>query len=172
MKRMIVLSGCPGSGKSTWIREHLHTFEGYSAVISRDNIRFLLVSEDEEYFSKEKEVFKKFIDDIKFSLENADTIVVDATHINEASRGKLLRHLGESLKGVTVDALVVRTPLEIALAQNEKRIGTRSYVPPTAIRRMYSQFTMPSFDEGFDTIYVYQPHKVGTKYTVFKKEDK
>ena len=36
---------------------------------TRDDIRFLLVSEDESYFSKEKQVYKKFIEDIKLQLK-------------------------------------------------------------------------------------------------------
>ena len=52
-KKMFVMCGEAGSGKSTWIQNNLHTFEGYTTVVSRDMIRFLLVHEGEDYFSRE-----------------------------------------------------------------------------------------------------------------------
>ena len=170
-KRLYVLVGCAGSGKSTWIKEHLHAFLGYTKVVSRDDIRFTLVKEGEEYFSKEKEVFKQYIEGIKDGLKYCDTIIADATHLNEASRNKLLRALGPALQDVEVDAVVIKAKLETALNQNENRRDTRSYVPRSQIHRMYSQQTMPTFEEGFDKIYIYQPDKVGIKYTILERSE-
>ena len=169
-KKLFVMCGNAGCGKSTWIQNNLHTFEGHTSVVSRDQIRFLFVPEGEDYFSRETEVYAKFIDDIKFGLENADNVIVDATHLNEGSRGKLLRRIGSALKGIEVIAVVIKAPLEVSLDQNEKRKGSRAYVPPSTVRRMYYQFTMPTFEEGFDKIYVYNPYKEGAKYTIFEKE--
>ena len=168
MKNLFMLVGCPGSGKSTWIRNHMETFDGHTFVVSRDEIRFCLVPEGDEYFSRETEVFNKFIDDIKFGLRNADNVIADATHLNESSRGKVLRRLSEDLKDVKVNAIVVRVPVKVALAQNENRKGTRSYVPESVIRRMHSQMTMPSIEEGFDKIYIYRP-EADVKYTVIEE---
>ena len=169
-KKLFVMCGNAGCGKSTWIQNNLHTFEGYTSVVSRDQIRFLFVPEGEDYFSRETEVYAKFIDDIQFGLENADNVIVDATHLNEGSRGKLLRRIGSVLKGVEVIAIVIKVPLKVSLDQNEKRKGSRSYVPRSVVRRMHYQFTMPTFEEGFDKIYVYNPYKEGAKYTIFEKE--
>lgn len=170
MKKILyVMCGAAGSGKSSWVRDHLHTLPGYTKVVSRDDIRFTLVKEGEEYFSKEKEVFKQYIEEIKDGLRYCDTTVADATHLNEASRTKLLRALGPALYDVEVDAVVIKTKLETVLNQNENRKDTRSYVPRSQIRRMYNQQTLPSFDEGFDKIYIYQADKVGTKYSVFER---
>ena len=169
-KKLFVMCGNAGCGKSTWIQNNLHTFEGHTSVVSRDQIRFLFVPEGEDYFLRETEVYAKFIDDIQFGLENADNVIVDATHLNEGSRGKLLRRIGSALKGVEVIAIVIKVPLKVSLDQNEKRKGRRSYVPRSVVRRMYSQFTMPTFEEGFDKIYVYNPYKEGAKYTIFEKE--
>ena len=169
-KKLFVMCGNAGCGKSTWIQNNLHTFEGHTSVVSRDQIRFLFVPEGEDYFSRETEVYAKFIDDIKFGLEKADNVIVDATHLNEGSRGKLLRRIGSALKGVEVIAVVIEVPLKVSLDQNEKRKVSRSYVPRSVVRRMYSQFTMPTFEEGFDKIYVYNPYKEGAKYTIFEKE--
>lgn len=157
--QLIMLVGIPGSGKSTWIEKHLMSYPGYTKVVSRDEIRFSIVKEDEDYFSHEKEVFNKFIKEIKDGLEHCDTTIVDATHINEASRAKLFRALGDSLKGVKTKAVVIKTPLQRALIQNAQRAG-RKFVPKNQIIRMYHSFRQPTLEEGFDEIWTYEETKV------------
>lgn len=154
--KIYLMCGIPGAGKSTYLKTR---FTNIPCIISRDEIRFTLVREDEEYFSHEDEVYKEFIKQIKDALRFETEVFVDATHLNEASRAKTLRSLGKSLKDVEVNIIWVRVPLEVALAQNENRIGTRSYVPKSVIRRMYSQLTKPSKEEGFDHIYVFENGK-------------
>ena len=39
------------------------------------------------------------------------------------------------------------------MMRNEQRKDTRAYVPREAIRRMWSQSSFPTFDEGFNEIY-------------------
>lgn len=58
MANLYILSGCPGSGKSTWAKSHINPY--FDKYVSRDDIRFSLVKENEEYFSKEKEVYRLF----------------------------------------------------------------------------------------------------------------
>lgn len=156
MKNIYLMCGVAGSGKSTWIKNNLHKFRGYSAVISRDQIRFSMVAEDEEYFSKEDKVFEKFMSDIKYFIkqEGVDNIIIDATHINRKSRNKVLQPLKRLLNKVKLNAVVIDVPLEVALNQNENRKDTRGYVPRKIIRRMKQQFEMPSIEEGFDEIIV------------------
>lgn len=168
-KELFILVGCPGLGKSTFIKEHLPYFNGYSKVVSRDQIRFSMVNEDEEYFSKENDVFNKYIEEIKDGLEYCDSTIADATHLNPASRNKLLRALGNSLKGVEVNAIVIRGTLDLALAQNRKRVGTRSFVPESAVKRMFTQQIEPSFEEGFRKIYIYDNSK-DVKLMIIEKE--
>lgn len=154
-RKLYLMMGCPGAGKSTYLKTNLINFEN-PIVISRDNIRFSMVKENEEYFSKENEVYAEFISQIKDALRFEVEVFADATHLNELSRVKTLRALGESLKDVEVNVIWVRVPVEVALNQNENRKGTRSYVPKSVIRRMHSQLTRPTKDEGFDHIYIYE----------------
>ena len=168
MRRMWLLCGIPGSGKSTWIRNHRNFFAEDSAVVSRDQIRFSIVSEDEAYFSKEKEVWDEFISQIQASLDKNTDTIVDATHLNEASRGKVLRAV--DLKDTEVNAIVINTSLDTAIAQNELREG-REYVPLSAIRRMNSSLTIPTLEEGFSHIYIYTNENGKVKYQIVEKED-
>ena len=150
--KLYLLMGCPGSGKSTYLNNRIKNSDG--VVISRDIIRFSLVSEDEEYFSRENEVYELFVRGIANALKFNKEVYADATHLNERSRTKLLRALGKNLKGVEVNVIYVRVPVEVAIQRNENRIGTRAYVPKSVIRRMYSQTTMPIKEEGFEHIYI------------------
>ena len=154
-RKLYLMMGCPGAGKSTYLKTNLINFQN-PVVISRDNIRFSMVKENEEYFSKENEVYAEFISQIKDALRFEVEVFADATHLNELSRVKTLRALGESLKDVEVNVIWVRVPVEVALNQNENRKGTRSYVPKSVIRRMHSQLTIPTKEEGFDHIYIYE----------------
>lgn len=164
-KQLIVMCGAPGSGKSTWVEKHSMLFPGLVKVVSRDQIRFSMLKDDEDYFTHENEVYNKFIEEIKDGLENCDTTIADATHSNIASRTKLLRKLGTSLKDIKVITVVIKTSLQTCLNQNEMREG-RSLVPESQVRRMYYQFTIPTLDEGFDEIWVYE----NNKYKIETKE--
>ena len=162
------MSGIPGSGKSTWIKNHKNYFSEDCGIISRDAVRFSIITNEDEYFSKENEVFAEFIRQIKESLnENIDT-VVDATHINIGSRAKLLRALGASLKGVEINIIVINVSLGTALEQNSLREG-RSLVPEGAVERMFDNFCMPSLEEGFDNIYIYENENGKAKYEIISK---
>lgn len=156
-RKLYLMMGCAGSGKSTYLKTRFS--QRPLAVISRDEIRFSMVKEDEEYFSRENEVYAEFIQQIKDALDFNAEVFADATHLNERSRAKTLRALGESIKDVEVNIIWVRVPLETALIQNENRIGTRSYVPKSVIYRMHSQLTKPTKEEGFDHIYIFENGK-------------
>ena len=144
-KNLWLLVGIPGSGKSTWVREQLDS--ECKHWISRDVIRFGMVQEGEEYFSKEKQVFNLFVRAVQADIDSnfITDIYVDATHLNEASREKLLGRL-KNLENVNLNAVVFDIPLEVCLERNAQRTG-RAYVPETAIRNMYNNFRNPALDK-------------------------
>lgn len=147
-KNLWLLVGIPGSGKSTWALEQLNALPSeHGHWVSRDMIRFGLIKEGEEYFSKEKEVFNLFVRAVQADIDNdfITDIYVDATHINEASREKLLGRL-KNLENVNLNAVVFDIPLEVCLERNAQRTG-RACVPETAIRNMYNNFRNPALDK-------------------------
>ena len=63
------MCGPAGSGKSTYIsKKILSDTDHFYHHSSRDTIRFGLVKENEEYFSKEDEVFDLFCEDMNETL--------------------------------------------------------------------------------------------------------
>lgn len=153
-KRLLILVGIAGSGKSTWAREYAkdQARQGrHVVIVSRDAIRFALVDEGEGYFSKETDVFRNYISNIQNYLNNddVDIVIADATHINEKSRAKVLKKL--DLKDVLVEAVVFRTPVTRCIQYNETRVG-RAKVPNVVIYSMQKNFTVPTNEEGFNMI--------------------
>lgn len=146
--KLYLMVGCPGSGKSTYAKRYLTN----AVYISRDDIRFSLVKENEEYFSKEKEVFKVFVNKINNKLRDGYDVVADATHLNPSSRFKLLANLDLNKNKTEVIAIFIQVPLDVCLKQNEKRKGTRSYVPKAVIKRMYYSLTAPNTEECYGLI--------------------
>ena len=120
-------------------------------VVSRDAVRFSMVKEDEEYFSKENEVFAEFVRQINENLRAERDVFADATHLNPASRNKLLNQVSGYDE---VHAIVMLKTCDTALKQNENRQGTRAYVPRSVIRRMANQLQMPRLEEGFKSVIV------------------
>jgi predicted kinase len=149
LKKLYLMCGPAGSGKTTWVKQHAHP--GVSAHISRDRIRFSMVRENENYFSREDEVFEEFCEQIKQALAApwVDEVYVDATHLTAKAREKVLREIAH-IKFELI-AVVIEPPLEKVLEQNAKRTG-RERVPDTVIKNMYNSFEHPSLTER----YVYQ----------------
>ena len=153
-KELFIMCGAPGSGKSTYVKEH--AARGTSAHISRDNIRFAMVSEKEEYFSKEKEVYTEFVKQASDALHAPwiDEVWVDATNMTKKSRLKLLRDITFPDESVYVYVVRIMPNLETCLAQNDRRRG-RACVPETAIRRIYESYEDP-WDDGYEYEEVYE----------------
>lgn len=153
---LFLMCGIAGSGKSSWLQKNVSN----AAIISRDEIRFSLIGDFDDYFAKEDEVFATFIQKIQNAIDNEEgpkEIYCDATHLTKKSRNKVLNALDlTNVENITV--LVVRPSLAEALKRNAQRSG-RKYVPNYVIRRMWSQFERPEDDENriFDVKYVEVP---------------
>lgn len=146
-KRLWILSGIPGSGKSTWVQKKVE--DSGKVWISRDKIRFAILEDGEDYFAHEDIVIERFISDIQIGLDLVGEVFADATHLSRASRKSLLAQL--NLKNVEVNCIYFDVPVITAIERNEQRTG-RAHVPVSVIRRMFNQQTPPSFNEGFEHI--------------------
>lgn len=144
--RLFIMCGIPGSGKTYFCKNKI---KGDHVYVSRDEIRFALLGEDDPYFSKEKEVWKHFVAKIEAGLEAGKDVYADATHLNPASRSKLLNCLADVGE---VNAIYFDLPIELIKRQNAKRTG-RAYVPEEQLESMAKNYQRPEFKEGFDHIW-------------------
>lgn len=134
-----IMCGCPGSGKSHYIKNYA---EPEDLIVSRDEIRFAMLSPGIPYFSKEKEVFDEYCNRINSGIDNFPVIWADATHLNTQSRQKLFYAIDYS-KFEKIIFICIETPLAKCIKQNAQREGLER-VPENALRKMYHSYTRPS----------------------------
>ncbi len=147
---VFVMCGCPGSGKSTWIFNRMQPMD--DVLISRDNIRFMLLKDDDDYFACEDRVRDMFYQAIKYNTINNDifeNVYIDATHLSRKVRSQTRSWIRKNPYQIAVSFEV---PLNVALERNAQRTG-RAKVPETAIYNMYHRYDIPSLKEGFDEIW-------------------
>ena len=143
------MCGPAGSGKSTWLIKQMKPKT--DICISRDNIRFGLLKEGEDYFAHEIDVKEIFYNSIanNTSASYWENIYIDATHLNPRARKDTMWNIG---KYCSVIAVSFEVPAEVAIERNKKRSGL-ARVPDNVIWNMKSRYKIPSLDEGFDEIW-------------------
>lgn len=136
-KKVWILSGTPGSGKSTWVHKRIAEHGGVHC--SRDEIRFSLLKDDEDYFAHEDEVITIWLEKVTNAINDPEVedIYVDATHLTEKSRAKVLNEL--PIGDYFVTTVFFDVPLETCIERNDERIG-RAFVPRSVIRRMHASY--------------------------------
>lgn len=141
MPTLYIMCGVPGSGK-TYFANH---FLNAEVVVSRDNVRFSMLGETDNYFDHEHEVFKEFVRIIVHHLQHFNTVVADATHINIHSRRKLTAAIDKFITDYRIVYVVCAPSLQVCLYRNSKRTG-RARVPDAIVKELYEKFTPPVSD--------------------------
>ena len=160
MNNLYVLCGIPGCGKSTWAKNCMAengriTDVQKWAYISRDEVRFSLIKEEDDYFSQEKQVFNEFVSRICANLSDPwiENVIADATHLNEISRDKLINAIRRKRPNLPLHITMVYfdIPLEVCKFRNAKREG-RARVPNDVMDKMYNSLQFPRLREGLERI--------------------
>ena len=112
---------------------------------------------DEPYFSKEKEVYAVYCQNIANALKRFDAVYADSTCLTQKSRALLIKKIKELYKdNFEINAIYMNTPLSTCLERNAKRTG-RARVPETSIREMWIRLEVPTKKEGFNRIFIVEP---------------
>lgn len=172
-----LMCGIPGSGKTTYILDTIQKIQEQNtkkvtvAHVSRDVIRFNIINslygenyDGEQYFTNEKEVWNIYVKEIQnYINRNYDFIFVDATHLNERSRNKILDCL--DLKTYNIIPISFENMLQTCLLRNEFRKNNKlAYVPPSVIKNMSESYKIPTFDEKYKYLEIIHINEAGAHY--------
>ena len=144
--KLFVLCGLPASGKSTYAKE---LAEKYNANIhASDSIREELSGNINNQNINDL-VFKTLHRRVKDDLANGKSCICDATNINYKRRMAFLQELNK----IPCEKIYIlmATPYEECLKNNANRDRK---VPEEVIERMYKNFHIPYWYEGWDDIKV------------------
>ena len=153
MVELVMLMGLPGSGKSTYAENRYSNYQ----IHSSDQIRKELYGRQNVQENPSK-VFQILHKRIRKNLEEGKSCVYDATNISSKKRrGALteivftspkLKELRDS-KSLKLKCIMLATPWEICLERNRNRLYR---VPTHTMNKMYKNFDVPFYHEGWDEI--------------------
>lgn len=164
MTKLYMMIGLPASGKST-LAEEISKSED-AEIVSSDNIRKELYG-NENIQGDNNKVFRILQERIINGLKNNKNMIYDATNISYKTRMAFLQRLNKL--DVEKIAIMVATPYEECLIRNEQR---KRKVPEEVIKRMYYNFYVPQYFEGFDDIQIIHNELLPLKWDeLLKKMD-
>lgn len=136
MKKLIVLSALPGSGKSTWAEQFRLTHK-HVKIVSSDGIRKEITGQYQD-LEHEEEVWQIYDSRIHEYLDNYDdvTVIADSTNITNNLRLNVLQ------KGYHYDKVilvVLKKKLPVILKANHER-NEAKFVPEFAIKAMWENW--------------------------------
>lgn len=136
MRKMILLSAIPGSGKSTWAAKYQKANPN-TYIVSSDEIRQELFGKAQD-FRNEALVWQTYLERINgYATENEDvTVIADATNLQNKYR--IMYH--DLTPGFDRHELVVfELPYEVCLRQNKMRCSER-IVPDYAMEKLRAEW--------------------------------
>ena len=146
LPKLFMMVGIPGSGKS--YESEVIAKEHDGVIHASDKIR--------EEFSKNPNlkgdnnlVFTALHLRVQRDLKAGKNVVYDATNINSRRRKAFLN----SIKSIPCEkiAIIMATPYEQCIKNNAERDDS---IPESVIEKMYKNFQVPYYYEGFDVIQI------------------
>ena len=141
---VVVMCGMPCSGKSTKAFEFAAEYD--ANIHSSDAIRAELLG-DINNQNNNNLVFQTLHKRIKDDLRNGKSCIYDACNVHYKERIAFLREIKDiSCKKICV---MMATPYEVCIERSNNR---DRHVPEYVIKRMYNNFNIPYWYEGWDDI--------------------
>ena len=163
MKKLIILIGIPGSGKTTLAQKIIE--KGFHCL-NADKIREELYGDASEQGDKEQ-VFSIFFERLEIAFQKELNVIVDNTNLNPKQRKPILdkaRQFGYQ----NIQLWLLDMPLDICLKRNSSR---ERVVPEDIVSNMFLELNKsgrPRRTEGKITII--RPSKEGDDYLFFPQQ--
>jgi predicted kinase len=141
--KLIVLMGIPASGKSTYAEK---LKEEGKIVLSSDELRLELYG-DVDHQDNNGHIFNTLFTRAREQLKLGNDVVIDATNINSKKRIHLIQQ--EFKHHDNKEAYAFMTPYHNCIQHNNMRDRV---IPTHAIKRMYMNLQIPTFEEGWSDI--------------------
>lgn len=159
MKRLLVMIGLPGSGKST-VAPQIKTNDATdkTLIVPTDAIRGELYGSESEQGDPNK-VFSIAKTRMADALNgNHGTVIFDAANLRKKYRIPFIKETGQKVNAeFGIVALWVAVPYQERLRRDKGRSGKAGEF---VIRRMYLNFAPPGYEEGFGGIPINTPDRV------------
>ncbi len=154
-KKLIILIGVPASGKSTYLKKHLHEYN-LPYIASTDNIIISLHPEltYNEAYSIESKNFKKLnrlmVQGMEDAIFEGRDVIVDRTNMKPKIRKKYLAMVDDTYEKI---AIVFSVDKKDFLERNKVRMELEGKnIPLKVYEEMSSAYTAPTKEEGFNKI--------------------
>lgn len=146
MTKFFMCIGLPASGKSEQAKKLAAEYD--AEIFSSDSLREEMFG-DVNHQADNDALFKELHKRIREHLASGKSAIYDATNINYKRRMEFLK----SLNKIPCEkiAVLMATPYEICLERNAQR---ERKVPEQVIKRMYLNFNIPFWYEGWDDIQI------------------
>lgn len=150
MHTIHLMSGLPGSGKSTYMRNHAYSSD---IVVSRDQVRNRIREEvgSNEYFPIAADAeYRRWIMECANAIKQSRTddhcdVWFDQTSLNASSIVKFLKALiaevGDNLEDYHIVVEVIHVPVETCIERDSHRTGFE-HVGEDVIRKMNNGFSV------------------------------
>ena len=138
MQKIILTTGLPGSGKSTWAKQHAEQFNGDVLLTSRDDIRAMLGFGPIGSSDKEEIVSKVQDDIIVRAIKSGKGIIVHDTNLNKKSPTRIKKLLDGDVEFLIADFTTV--PVAVCIERDAQRANP---VGETVIKNMARQLQKP-----------------------------
>lgn len=146
MTKFFMMIGLVGSGKSEQAKKFAAEYD--AQIFSSDSLREEMFG-DINHQADNDTLFKELHKRIRECLTSGKSAIYDATNISYKRRMKFLK----SLNKIPCEkiAVLMATPYEVCLERNSQR---ERKVPEQVIKRMYLNFNIPFWYEGWDDIQI------------------
>lgn len=148
-RKVYILCGAPGSGKSTFSEKFIKENTNIVRVCPDDNRR--AIGGDSGNQAVSYPAFCMAKEQVGKALDSGKNVIIDATFMYRKARKDFI-NIAKG-RGAEVIAMVFECTKETLLERIKKRVaGSGRYVPEDVVDTMLKKYQVPTEEEGFDKV--------------------